>query len=346
MPDEPLHQPHDKLFKSTFGDPANAAAFLREQISSGISARLDWERLRLEPGSFVDSQFRSSESDLLFSSSLEGTDCLIYVLFEHQRVLDPWIALRLLRYMVRIWEGFRRKQPQAVRLPVILPVVLSQNALRWELAPRFAALLDIPPELAEESAAFIPDFIFKLVQLADLPFEKIVGTPAGILVLRTLKAEQIEKLLGSEVWDESLIQQALPTFEMILRYILSQTEIDKTSFAHRVRAIQSSEIKDITMTLAQQFHQEGLQKGLQKGLQEGQQRGLEKGLQEGQQRGLEKGLQEGQQKGLLIGKIQAFEEFLELPVRASEVLETESLEKLAAICEGLHRDYEERFKRS
>ena len=128
--------------------------------------------------------------------------------------------------------------------------------------------------------------------------------------------------MGSEVWDESLIQQALPTFEMILRYILSQTEIDKTSFAHRVRAIQSSEIKDITMTLAQQFHQEGLQKGLQKGLQE------------------------GQQKGLLIGKIQAFEEFLELPVRASEVLETESLEKLAAICEGLHRSYEERFKRS
>ena len=124
--------------------------------------------------------------------------------------------------------------------------------------------------------------------------------------------------MGSEVWDESLIQQALPTFEMILRYILSQTEIDKTSFAHRVRAIQSSEIKDITMTLAQQFHQEGLQKGLQ----------------------------EGQQKGLLIGKIQAFEEFLELPVRASEVLETESLEKLAAICEGLHRSYEERFKRS
>jgi hypothetical protein len=225
MPDEPLHQPHDKLFKSTFGDPANAAAFLRGQISSGISARLDWERLRLEPGSFVDSQFRSSESDLLFSSSLEGTDCLIYVLFEHQRVLDPWIALRLLRYMVRIWEGFRLKQPQAVRLPVILPVVLSQNALRWELAPRFAALLDIPPELAEESAAFIPDFLFKLVQLADLPFEKIVGTPAGILVLRTLKAEQIEKLLGSEVWDESLIQQALPTFEMILRYILSQTEM-------------------------------------------------------------------------------------------------------------------------
>ena len=49
---------------------------------------------------------------------------------------------------------------------------------------------------------------------------------------------------------------------------------------------------------------------------------------------------------LLIGKIQAFEEFLELPVRASEVLETESLEKLAAICEGLHRSYAERFKRS
>lgn len=35
--------------------------------------------------------------------------------------------------------------------------------------------------------------------------KKIVGTPAGILVLRTLKAEQFEQLLGAEVWDESII---------------------------------------------------------------------------------------------------------------------------------------------
>jgi len=37
MEDKAVHQPHDKLFKTAFGDPANAAAFLRGQIPVGIS---------------------------------------------------------------------------------------------------------------------------------------------------------------------------------------------------------------------------------------------------------------------------------------------------------------------
>jgi hypothetical protein len=32
MPDESLHQPHDKLFRAGFSDPVNAAGFLREEI--------------------------------------------------------------------------------------------------------------------------------------------------------------------------------------------------------------------------------------------------------------------------------------------------------------------------
>ena len=51
---EEIHQPHDKLFKSTFGDPANAAAFLRTQVPPGLAAAIGWDQMRLEPGSFVD----------------------------------------------------------------------------------------------------------------------------------------------------------------------------------------------------------------------------------------------------------------------------------------------------
>ena len=257
MPEDPLHQRHDKLFKSGFSDPANAAGFLRGQFPQALATAIDWGGLRLEPGTFVDSQFRHSESDLLFSAPLHGGACLIYLLFEHQRAFDPWIALRLLRYMVRIWEQWQKKHPQAGKLPVILPVVLAQNARTWNIPTRFATLLDIPAAVADDLAGQAPDFLFRLVQLADLPFEKITGTPAGILVLRALKAEQIEKLLGEELWDEALIARAQGTFEMILRYILSQADIDKAAFARRVDLVESPDIKNAAMTLAQQFRQEG-----------------------------------------------------------------------------------------
>ena len=84
MPEEPIHQPHDKLFKSSFSDPINAAAFLRTEIAPALSEQIAWPNLRLEPGSFVDSQFRNSQSDLLFSAPLLDSECLIYLLFEHQ----------------------------------------------------------------------------------------------------------------------------------------------------------------------------------------------------------------------------------------------------------------------
>ncbi len=40
MSEEPIHQPHDKLFKAGFSDPANTAAFLRWEIPLAVSAEV------------------------------------------------------------------------------------------------------------------------------------------------------------------------------------------------------------------------------------------------------------------------------------------------------------------
>lgn len=262
MANDALHQPHDKLFKTGFGDPATAAAFLSAQLPTALSGVIGWERLHLEPGSFVDSHFRSSESDLLFSAPLRQRESLIYLLFEHQRVCDQELALRLLRYMVRIWENFRASSPQNKKLPVILPVVLAQNVEKWEISTQFSSLLDIPEEADAETRQFVPDFAFRLVQLAEVPFERITGTASGMLILRTLKAEQTAELLGDAVWDEELIERVpIGIFAMVLRYILSADDIDKVAFSHRIKSLHSTEIQKEAMTLAQQFHQEGRLEG-------------------------------------------------------------------------------------
>ena len=276
MPEEPIHQAHDKLFKTGFSDPTNAAGLLRNEIPATVAERIDWERLQLEPGSFIDSHFRQSESDLLFSAPIEGRDCLLYILFEHQISEDKQIALRLLRYMVRIWEA-RIKDCPGDPLPVILPVVLAQNDKVWNLAPEFSALLDLPSDLADALCPFIPDFHFRLLQLAEVPFESlaaIAGTPAGIMILRVMKAERSNSLLGDAVWDETILTK-LPReiMELVIRYMLA-TDLDKDAFSRRVEAIQARELRDTTMTLADQFREEGLEKGLQKGRQMGLQDGI------------------------------------------------------------------------
>ncbi len=272
--DESSHHTNDKLFRAGFSEPATAAAFLRHELPAPIAGRVDWESMKLVPGSFIDSHFRKSETDLLFTAPVTSTPCYFYLLFEHQTKQDPWMGLRLLRYMVRIWEHHSKAHPREKKLPAVLPavlpIVLAQNATRWELDTRFTRLLDIPADLAEAFAPYVPDFGYQLLQLADMPFEAIQGTPAGILILRVLKAEQLDDLLAKAVWDGSLINQLpLPIFELILRYMLGR-DIDRTGFVSRVQEISNLQTRSQAMTLAQQFRQEGRQEGRQQGREEGQ----------------------------------------------------------------------------
>jgi hypothetical protein len=215
-----------------------------------------------------------AESDLLFSAPIDGCAAFFYILFEHQHNKDPWIALRLLRYMLEIWREFLAKNPGALKLPIILPVVLAQNATVWEIPTHFASLLDLPAENPEGFRDFIPDFTFRLIQLAEIPFDQIQGTNAGIMVLRTLKASQLRLLLGSEVWDEARLS-LLPDdlFRALLLYILNAADIDKETFRHKLTEIQATKLKESAMTLAEQLHEEGMQQGMQQGMEQGIHRG-------------------------------------------------------------------------
>ena len=263
MSDEAIHNPHDKLFKAGFGDPATAAAFLREELPAGVASLIDWSALRPEPGTFVDSHYRHSESDLLFSAPLAGKPCLVYLLFEHQIKEEAMLALRLLRYMVRIWEAHLKKHPESRALPVILPVVLAHNAVAWKLAPNFASIIDLPPGEGGAMAPFIPDFVFRLIQLADLPWERIRGNPEVVMILRVMKAERASQLLGDDVWDEALMARlSRALLDLLMRYIL-EAGIDKSAFERRVLSVATPEIRTIAMTIAQQIRQEGRQEGRQ-----------------------------------------------------------------------------------
>ena len=168
------------------------------------------------------------------------------------------MALRLLIYKTRIWDAFL-KEHDGEPLPVVLSFVLAQNANRWEISQKFSSLLDLSEGDAELLRPFIPDFTFGLMQLAEMPFESLPGTPAGVLILRVLKAERIDQLLNDAVWDESLISQIpSPLFEFLLRYILA-ADIDEDQFMTKVQNLQNPSTRENAMSLAQQLRSEGRQ---------------------------------------------------------------------------------------
>jgi predicted transposase YdaD len=261
-----LHQPHDKIVKATFSDIPTARAFLEAELPAHLVAQIDWSTLRLESGSQIDAEFSASCSDLLYTVHLGGEPAYLYILFEHQSSEDQWIALRLLSYMVGIWKNHARKAPAATRLPPILPLVLAQDNKPWKASTRFADLVQVPEGLAEAIQKHTPDFEFRLLELFQMPFDKILGTPMGILTLRALKAEKISALLEGSVWDEILMVQLPPeALERLLRYILDRG-IDKPAFHRKLKTLTNPKLSQNAMSIAEQLRQEGRQDGRQEGL--------------------------------------------------------------------------------
>jgi hypothetical protein len=212
---------------------------------------------------YIDPQFASSESDLLFRIQLQQGDAYLYLLFEHQSSEDPRMALRLLSYILRIWERFAKNHAPPAKLPAILPVVLAQGKRPWKTSTQLEDLINLPPAYAPVLRAWQPTLVYHLLELVRIPYEAISGTPEGIITLRALKAQPMDELLGDALWDEPLLF-SLPedALERILRYILN-ADVNVRLFEERIEKIQTEPLQTKTMTLADQLIEKGMQKGMQ-----------------------------------------------------------------------------------
>jgi hypothetical protein len=182
--------PHDALFKAIFSDPETAAAELRSALPAAVADRIDFSTLRVEAGSFVDEELRFRHCDLLFSARVAGRDALVYVLFEHQSSSDPLMALRMLRYVVRIWDVVLEREPGRTSLPLVVPVVLHHGERPWSGATQIADLVDLAEDGRVSLSPFVPRFGFAVDDLAVLSDAALLVRPlpaAAKLALAALR---------------------------------------------------------------------------------------------------------------------------------------------------------------
>jgi hypothetical protein len=179
------------------------------------------------------------------------------------------MALRLLSYILRIWQRFVNNASSSAKLPAVLPVVLAQGRRPWKTSTRLADLIDIPSGLEELLRPWQPSLAYHLLELLRIPYTELTGTPEGILTLRALKAEPVQELLDDAIWDESLLFSiSEDALERLLRYILN-AELQIPKLRERIRNIRTQPLKHKAMTLADQLREEGKLEGKLEGKQEG-----------------------------------------------------------------------------
>lgn len=288
-----LSNPHDKFFKEAFSRLEVARDFLAQQLPPAVLDHIALDTLELQKDTFVDPELAEHFSDMLYRvQTRENTAVYVYLLLEHKSYPDPYIALQLLRYLVRIWEqDLREKRPQ---LRLVLPLVVYHGTKKWRISTNFAGLFTGDEALRP----YWPHFDYILYDLSRYSDAEIRGAAFT----------QITQLLFRHIFDPSLAgklpdifqlfrelahqETALQFLETVLRYLSAASDqVSQDDLVHALQTVLTDETGETLMTtLAQQWLEQGKLQGIQQGIQQGLEQGKLQGIQQGLEQGLEQGL--------------------------------------------------------
>lgn len=191
---------------------------------------------------------------------------------EHQSTAPPLMALRVLAYVVRIWERWlrerreRRDLPAPTRLPLVVPVVVHQGPGPWPAARSVAQLIDVPTGLREIIAPFVPDLTLLLDDLGDVSRADLLHRPGSDLVLVALLV--LQAVRNGDVMDALL--EAGPRLRRILeapggserlgevvRYIHKATELGTAAVEPTLLRALGRDGSEVAMSAADKMIAEG-----------------------------------------------------------------------------------------
>jgi predicted transposase YdaD len=282
--------PHDLFVRYTFGHPERAAAELRAVLPAHVVSAVDWTSLRREPGSVVDPELRETESDLLFTARLRtGHPLLLYVLLEHQSTVDRWMALRMLRYVVRQLERWRQEHPDSTELPPILPLVMYHGPEgAWTAPRRVEQLFALPENGRARWRALVPRFEYLLDDLTAEREEALRSRPGPPLVrlawlaLRYGRSKALARKLPEWMALFAQVQtgpEGTEGLAVLIRYLLLTGDTAARETTGQV--LHSVLSKQRTEELMRGYGEELIERGLQQGLERGRAEGLAQGLTRG-----------------------------------------------------------------
>lgn len=287
-----VDKPHDKLVRRLLSNVATARDVLESYLPDSIKTLVDLDSLERQPDTFVDSQHRMKEVDVLFKVRCKNSkdDAFIWVLIEQQREPDVWMPLRQFCYIGVIWDHIRKSlksRAKSNKLPFIYPLVISNASKPYQHS------LTLRDMIEPDEAKPLFDALFTtpscLVDLAAIPDEELrvglqerVRAQALLLSLKHVFDNDLQNYL------ETVLLSSFATLDQLgyrddvadlLYYLYNEGNlVNSNQFWAFLHQKFSKEVEDKVMTLGQQAAQQAFQQGAQQESKETALRMLEKKL--------------------------------------------------------------------
>jgi predicted transposase/invertase (TIGR01784 family) len=257
-----------------------AKDFFKAHLPKELQTIMNWNSLQLQPGSFIDTDYASAYTDVLYRVNIDSKPSYLYLLAEHQSTPDELMPLRLWRYMCRIWDQHSKQEGKKKgKLPLIYPVTLYHGKQTpYPYLMDFFDLFDKPSQA--KSLLLKPFRLIDLTTTEDDILTKHSYAAAMELIQKHIFRKNLLPII-KRLADEGFLQliRHLDCGEYTLKLIDYSLEKGEFSSADEIIELFIDELPDQEeriMTGAEQLMQRGREQGMQQGMQQGKQEGLSK----------------------------------------------------------------------
>ena len=168
---------HDKRYKKLFSNPTIVKELLECFVDLPFVKELDYSTLKKTDKSFVTYDYKSMESDIIYTVNYRGKKAYIYLLIEFQSTIDHFMSLRMLRYTLELYdEILKTSNPKPKKLPAVFPIMLYNGNRRWDAPENISELIDG----MGINGDYIPNFKYYKIDESNFSRESLVKLKNGV----------------------------------------------------------------------------------------------------------------------------------------------------------------------
>ena len=263
---------YDSAYKYLFSNKRIFHEFLTRFVHEDFVGEISLKDIEKVDKSFVSDEFLKRESDIIYKVKTSKRDVYIYILVEFQSTVDKSIPVRMLLYILQLYDELYRNSRKG-KLPAVFPVLLYNGNEKWTVPVNIRELIEETIPLQ-----YIPSFRYYPVienEIPDSALKRIKGIMAAIIYLEKQKDE---KLLSEAV--DTVIELIKETrseqfkmFTVWLNRMFKQAIDDKE--AEKITRL--TEVKSMITQIAEQIEARGEKRGMQQKAKEAARKMKEKG---------------------------------------------------------------------
>ena len=235
----------DNISREVFEEPYLCAQFLRGYVDHAELKTVQPEDIEDMTERFLPLLTTEREADVIKKVHLGNGDKIYFVsLIEHKTQVDFDVIMKLLRYMVYIWEDYEKEQlkeresssrseektgekvlisrNKEFKYPPILPIVYYEGTGQWTAVRNLKDRVF----LSEIFGKYIPDFTYELISLRNFTNEELVKRGDEMSLIMLLNRIQNVRDIGAlETWKTCQRDVLKNTPEQVVNLIARQVAV-------------------------------------------------------------------------------------------------------------------------